>query len=107
MRYRVYVLTGTFIQVQRLGLVPYAETWAYQEQLLADTLAYKTRNREATEAGRALEATPNYLLLCEHPHVYTLGKSGKPEHLLLTETGLADHGATFHRILTRKQPKPV
>jgi lipoyl(octanoyl) transferase len=86
------------IQVQRLGLVPYAETWAYQEQLLADTLAYKTRNRQAAEAGTTPEVTPNYLLLCEHPPVYTLGKSGKPEHLLLSETGLAEHGATFHHI---------
>ncbi len=43
-------------------------------------------------------ATTNYLLLVEHPHVYTLGKSGKPEHLLLTDNELVVHGATFHRI---------
>ncbi|MDF7814502.1 lipoyl(octanoyl) transferase LipB [Hymenobacter sp. YC55] len=86
------------INVERLGLVPYEAAWAYQEQLLADTLAYKTRNRQAAEAGTAPAATPNYLLLVEHPHVYTLGKSGKPEHLLLTESELEAHGATFHRI---------
>ena len=42
--------------------------------------------------------TPNHLLLCEHPHTYTLGKSGHPGHLLLNETGLAVHNAAFHRI---------
>ena len=86
------------IEVKRLGLMPYEAAWAYQEQLLADTLDYKTRNRQAAEAGIALSATPNHLLLVEHPHVYTLGKSGKPEHLLLTEKELATRGATFHRI---------
>ncbi|TGE05648.1 lipoyl(octanoyl) transferase LipB [Hymenobacter fodinae] len=86
------------IQVRRLGLVEYVPTWELQEQLLADTLAIKTRNRAAVEAGEPVEPTPNYLLLCEHPHVYTLGKSGKPEHLLLDESGLAAHEATFHRI---------
>ncbi|WP_460615000.1 lipoyl(octanoyl) transferase LipB [Hymenobacter seoulensis] len=86
------------LQVRRLGLVEYQPTWDLQEQLLADTLAVKVRNRQAQEAGLPLEATANYLLLCEHPHVYTLGKSGKPEHLLLDEAGLAAHAASFHRI---------
>jgi lipoyl(octanoyl) transferase len=86
------------ISVRRLGLVEYVPTWEVQEQLLADTLAIKARNRQAQEAGETPEPTPNYLLLCEHPHVYTLGKSGKPEHLLLDESGLAAHAATFHRI---------
>lgn len=86
------------ILVQRLGLVDYETTWAYQEQLLADTLAIKAGNRTAAAAGLSAEPTPNHLLLCQHPPVYTLGKSGKPEHLLLDEAGLAQHGATFHRI---------
>lgn len=86
------------IKVERLGLMPYAAGWAYQEQLLSDTLAHKTRNRQAPESGVTPTDTPNYLLLVEHPHVYTLGKSGKPEHLLLDEEGLSAHGATFHRI---------
>ncbi|WP_303309411.1 lipoyl(octanoyl) transferase LipB [Hymenobacter sp. BT730] len=86
------------IRVERLGLVDYESTWAYQEQLLAAALAVKTRNRLAAESGTPLELTPNHLLLCQHPHVYTLGKSGKPEHLLLDEAALAQHGVTFHRI---------
>ena len=86
------------VEVRRLGLVAYQGTWDLQEELLAEILAVKTRNRQAQEAGQALSPTPNYLLLCQHPHVYTLGKSGKPEHLLLSEAELAAHGATFHRI---------
>ena len=83
------------VLVRPLGLVPYEPAWAYQEQLLADTLALKKNNRDTAENPAP---TPNYLLLCEHPPVYTLGKSGKPEHLLLDEAGLKQHGATFHRI---------
>ena len=86
------------LEVRRLGLVDYLPTWEQQEALLTDTLAIKTRNRLAEAAGTAPEPTPNYLLFCEHPPTYTLGKSGQPEHLLLDEEGLARHGATFHRI---------
>jgi len=86
------------LYVRNLGVQPYEEAWAYQESLLAGTLERKKQNREAIERGETPAPTPNYLLLCEHPHVYTLGKSGKPEHLLLDEAGLTHHGATFHRI---------
>jgi len=86
------------IRVEKLGLVGYEAAWAYQEQLLAATVDIKTRNRQAADAGLPTEATPNVLLLCQHPHVYTLGKSGKPEHLLLSEAELVRHGATYHRI---------
>jgi lipoyl(octanoyl) transferase len=86
------------IEVQRLGRVPYVPTWDLQEQLLADTLAIKAANRQAEAAGQAPQPTPNHLLFCQHPPTYTLGKSGKPEHLLLDEAALAIHGATFHRI---------
>jgi lipoyl(octanoyl) transferase len=86
------------VQVQALGLVPYVPTWELQEQLLADTLTVKAANRTAAAEGQPLQPTPQHLLLCEHPPTYTLGKSGKPEHLLLDEAALAAHGATFHRI---------
>jgi lipoyl(octanoyl) transferase len=86
------------IIVQRLGLVPYVPTWDLQEQLLAGTLAVKAGNRQAEAAGQSPQPTPNHLLFCQHPPTYTLGKSGKPEHLLLDEAALAAHGATFHRI---------
>ncbi|MGI4870749.1 MAG: lipoyl(octanoyl) transferase LipB [Janthinobacterium lividum] len=86
------------VQVRRLGLVPYVPTWDLQEELLASTVALKATNRQAEAAGQPTQPTPNYLLLCQHPPTYTLGKSGKPEHLLLDEAALAAHGATFHRI---------
>ncbi|MBT9394144.1 lipoyl(octanoyl) transferase LipB [Hymenobacter sp. NST-14] len=86
------------VVVRRLDLVAYQEAWDLQEQLLAAALALKTHNRQAQEAGAPIVATPNYLLLCQHPHVYTLGKSGKPEHLLLNDAELAAYGASFHRI---------
>ena len=84
--------------VQRLGLVPYVPTWDLQERLLAETLAIKAANRQAEAAGLPPQPTPNHLLFCQHPLTYTLGKSGKAEHLLLDEAALAAHGATFHHI---------
>ncbi|MDB5236171.1 MAG: octanoyltransferase [Hymenobacter sp.] len=91
-------LPNRTVQVRRLGLVEYVPTWNLQEELMAATLAIKTENRQAETAGTALAPTPNHLLLCEHPHTYTLGKSGKPEHLLLDDEALDAHGASFHRI---------
>ena len=86
------------VRVRRLGLVDYLPTWQLQEELMAATLALKTQNRAAEAAGLPAAPTPNHLLLCEHPHTYTLGKSGQPEHLLLSEAALAAHGARFHRV---------
>ncbi|AYA38203.1 lipoyl(octanoyl) transferase LipB [Hymenobacter oligotrophus] len=94
----VAATANTRVVLQRLGRVAYAPTWQYQEELLANSLAVKTRNRLAEGSGAQPESTPNHLLFCEHPPVYTLGKSGKPEHLLLDEAGLAAHGATYHHI---------
>jgi lipoyl(octanoyl) transferase len=76
------------------GLVDYQEAWDRQEQIFGDTVALKTKNR--TEGLN--EPTPNYLIFCEHPHVYTLGKSGHPENLLLDEQGLAEKQATYYKI---------
>jgi lipoyl(octanoyl) transferase len=81
---------------RNLGLIDYQRAWDLQEALFAEILAQKVRNRDLPEAEQT--ATPNYLLVCEHPHVYTLGKSGKPEHLLLDENGLGAVGARYYRI---------
>lgn len=82
------------IQLQHLGLKDYKETLDYQELLFKSILDLKIRNRRED-----LEIeTPNYLLLLEHPHVYTLGKSGKPENLLLSETQLEVKNASFYKI---------
>ncbi len=76
------------------GLTDYQEAWDKQENLFNETVAVKGKNR--TENTN--EPTKNYLVFCEHPHVYTLGKSGHPENLLLDEQGLADKNATYYKI---------
>lgn len=82
------------IQLQDLGSKDYKSTWEYQEELFKDIVDLKIKNiREELE----LE-TPNYLLFVEHPHVYTLGKSGDLENLLLNEKQLEAKGATFYKI---------
>ena len=85
------------------GLIDYKEAWDKQEALFGDTVAMKTANRNrmiATEGDEYQEEEPtsNYLVFCEHPHVYTLGKSGKPELLLLDERGLKDKHASYYLI---------
>lgn len=79
---------------QNLGVVDYKEAWDYQEQLFASTIAQKIANRDAEE----IIPTNNYMLFCQHPHVYTLGKSGKESHLLLDEAGLKEKEATYYKI---------
>jgi len=82
------------IEIQELGLKDYKETWEYQEELFKGILDIKIKNRRE-DAG--LE-TPNYFLFVEHPHVYTLGKSGDLSNLLISEEKLAEIGATFYKI---------
>ncbi len=82
------------VELRELGLRDYRETWDYQEQLFKEILDLKIRNRREELSL----TTPNYLLLVEHPHVYTLGKSGKSENLLLNETELEKRGAKFYKI---------
>jgi len=81
---------------QDLGLTEYQKAWDYQEGLFQKTIAIKLANRELPEPEHL--PTPNYLLFCQHPHVYTLGKSGKEEHLLLNDQDLKDKQATFFKI---------
>jgi len=76
------------------GLTDYQEAWDKQEQIFEQTVALKVKNR--TENTQ--EPTPNFLVFCEHPHVYTLGKSGHPENLLLDEQGLKEKQATYYKI---------
>lgn len=81
---------------QDLGMAEYQQAWDYQEQLFHKTIAIKLANRDLPAPEQ--QTTPNYLLFCEHPHVYTLGKSGKEDHLLLDHDGLKEKEATFHKI---------
>jgi len=82
------------ITIQDLGYKDYKDTWDYQEALFKEILDIKIQNRRE-DAG--LE-TPNYFLFVEHPHVYTLGKSGDMSNLLLDEKQLEEKGATFYKI---------
>ncbi len=82
------------IQLQDLGLQDYKTTWEYQERLFKEIVDLKIQNRNSNSQL----PTPNFLLLVEHPHVYTLGKSGDLENLLLTEKQLEAKGATFYKI---------
>ncbi len=82
------------IQLQDLGLRDYKATWDFQEELFKTVVDLKIKNRrEETQVE-----TPNYFLFVEHPHVYTLGKSGDLDNLLLSEKQLEAKGATFYKI---------
>ncbi len=82
------------ITIQDLGYKDYKDTWDYQEALFKEILDIKIQNRRED----ACLETPNYFLFVEHPHVYTLGKSGDMSNLLLDEKQLEEKGATFYKI---------
>ncbi|WP_431137198.1 lipoyl(octanoyl) transferase LipB [Psychroserpens mesophilus] len=80
--------------VKDLGVKDFKDTWDYQEQLFKGILDTKIRNRRESLGL----PTDNYFLFVEHPHVYTLGKSGDMSNLLLSEEQLTQKGATFYKI---------
>ncbi|AYN66759.1 lipoyl(octanoyl) transferase LipB [Euzebyella marina] len=80
--------------LEDLGLKDYKETWDYQERLFKQTVDLKINNRRQ---GENLP-TPNHFLFVEHPHVYTLGKSGDLSNLLVGEEELASKNAKFYKI---------
>lgn len=82
------------VEYQNLGLIDYKEAWDYQEKIFKATVDQKIQIRK----GETNEPTRNYILFCEHPHVYTLGKSGKKEHLLLNEENLEKKEAKYYEI---------
>ncbi len=83
----------TFIH---LGLKDYQAAWDYQEEVFGRVVERKIANRKLPELEQI--PTENFLIFCSHPHVYTLGKSGKPEHLLLDKYGLDEKEASFYKI---------
>ena len=82
------------ILLEDLGSKDFKDTWNYQEQLFKAILDTKIKNRRE-EAGLQ---TDNHFLFVEHPHVYTLGKSGDLSNLLLSEIQLREKGASFYKI---------
>jgi len=82
------------VSFKDLGLIDYKKCWDFQEELFAEILTVKSSNRKEDKTV----ATKNHLIFCEHPHVYTLGKSGDEKNLLVNEDYLKSRGATFHKI---------
>ncbi len=81
------------VKLQDLGQKDYKDTWDFQEELFAGIVNQKIQKRENTSIE-----TDNFFLFVEHPHVYTLGKSGDMSNLLLSEKQLEAKGATFYKI---------
>ena len=82
------------VRYENLGLIDYKEAWDYQEKLFRATVDQKIMVRN----GESDEPTTNTILFCEHPHVFTLGKSGDKENLLLNADALAQNNATYYEI---------
>lgn len=81
---------------QDLGLMDYKACWDYQEQLFNATISQKITNRDLPTELQ--QPTNNHLLFVEHPHVYTLGKSGDVSHLLINDEQLEEKNATYYKI---------
>ena len=77
-----------------LGKMDYKEAWDFQEKLFDEIVSIKKENRKKKSNLK----TPNYFLFVEHPHVYTLGKSGNISNLLIDEKELKNKNASFYKI---------
>jgi lipoyl(octanoyl) transferase len=82
------------VTIRRLGLINYKEAWDLQEKIFKELVDLKIKNRNENTSF----LPQNQLLVCEHPHVFTLGKSGKEDHLLLDNQGLKDNEADYYKI---------
>ena len=83
------------VECQDLGLIDYKKCWDYQTKLFEQTVQQKIYNRKNPDNKKI---TKNYLLFCEHPHVYTLGKSGDEKNLLINEAFLKEKKASYYEI---------
>ena len=82
------------IKIIDLGLIDYKKAWDFQQSLFDEIVEIKKKNRK----NKLNEPTPNYLVFVEHPHVYTLGKSGNVSNLLINEVELKENKASFYKI---------
>ena len=89
-------LINKSVNFQQLGLIDYQQAWNYQTDLFDKLVITKIANRKLPQEEQKL--TANHLLFCQHPHVYTLGKSGNEQHLLLDEDSLREKEASYYRI---------
>ncbi|MDH5381841.1 MAG: lipoyl(octanoyl) transferase LipB [Cyclobacteriaceae bacterium] len=90
------IILNKNIEFESLGLKDYQEAWDYQTELFEKTIGVKLQNRNKSDEEQV--KTPNYILFCQHPHVYTLGKSGKQENLLIKDEELKEKEASFYKI---------
>lgn len=89
------------VTYKNIGLIDYKEAWDYQEELFNEIVSAKEKNRQSARSTDVIEnnqPTPNYLIFCEHQHVYTIGKSGKQENLLISDEFLKSKGASLYKI---------
>lgn len=89
----MYTLQNKTVYFKSLGMMEYQQASEYQARLFEGVVAQKLKNRDLNEENRI--PTENFLLFCEHPHVYTLGRSGSKEHLLINEKGLEENEAVY------------
>lgn len=82
------------VQYINKGKVDYKKGWDFQEQLFKASIDLKIANRD----GKTTETPKNHLIFCQHPHVYTLGKSGAEQNLLINEEMLRSKNASFYKI---------
>lgn len=82
------------VTIINLGLVDYKKAWDIQEKYFKQAIDRKIAIRN----GENLPPPSNYLILCEHPNVYTIGKSGKEENLLLSSEEVKSKEASFYKI---------
>ncbi|HVB04036.1 MAG TPA: lipoyl(octanoyl) transferase LipB [Chitinophagaceae bacterium] len=92
--------TGNMVQeviFRDLGLIDYREAWEYQEKLLRENIQFKSQSAERKGLGilSSNQSTTHYLIFCEHPPVYTLGKSGHSRNLLASPEQLDEQGIQF------------
>ena len=87
-------MSNRAVTIRRLGLIDYKEAWDLQEKIFKELVDLKIKNRNENTSV----LPQNHLLVCEHPHVFTLGKSGKEDHLLLDKKGLKDNEADYFKI---------
>lgn len=84
------------VQFIDLGLIDYKRAWDFQTDIFDSILSVKSLNRSLPSGNQ--QQTDNYLIFCEHPHVFTLGKSGKVGNLLVPPDTLSSIDATYHHI---------
>lgn len=92
--YLCFIIMANTVKFIDLGLKDYKDTWDYQEKLFKNAIDLKIKHRD----GLTTEVPKHHLIFCEHPHVYTLGKSGSEQNLLISEAILKQKNATYYKI---------